>query len=285
MADQITVFEVGPRDGLQNEKRPIATTDKISLVNDLADCGLRQIEVSSFVSPKWVPQLADAADVFAGIERCPGVTYWALTPNQRGFDAARAAEVSHVAVFAAASEDFSQRNINCSIAESLQRFEPIMAAAREAGVSVRGYVSVVTECPYSGAVSPDAVADVAAKLHALGCTEISLGETLGRARPDAVDAMLRAVIERVPAERLAGHFHDTDGYAIDNLDVALSHGLRTFDAAVGGLGGCPYAPGASGNVATERVVEHLHTLGYETDIDLDALRSVGRRVKALLSKA
>ena len=283
MTETVTVFEVGPRDGLQNEAVPIPTAAKIELVDALSACGFTHIEVSSFVSPKWVPQLADAADVFAGITRSDGVVYAALTPNQRGYDAARASGVSDVAVFAAASEAFSRKNINCSIAESLERFKPIMAAAETDGVRVRGYVSVVTDCPYSGAVSPDAVADVAERLHAMGCEQISLGETLGRARPESVDAMLQAVLERVPAEVLAGHFHDTDGHAIANIEVALTHGLRTFDAAVGGLGGCPYAPGASGNVASERVVEHLHSLGYRTGIDLAALQAIGVQAKTLRS--
>lgn len=267
MADPVTVFEVGPRDGLQNEARQIATEDKIRLVDLLSDAGLTRIEVTSFVSPKWVPQMADAAEVLAGIFRRPGTAYAALTPNLRGFEAALAAGVDEVAVFGAASETFSQRNINCSIAESLDRFTPVLEAARAAGVPVRGYVSCVTDCPYEGPIAPQAVASVAGRLCDMGCFEISLGDTIGHGTPETVSAMLMAVLEVVPARQLAGHFHDTEGRALENIAVSLEHGLRVFDAAVGGLGGCPYAPGAAGNVATEAVAEMLESNGHTIGVD------------------
>jgi hydroxymethylglutaryl-CoA lyase len=271
MSDFVTLYEMGPRDGLQNEPDLIATQDKIALVDRLSACGLKHIEVTSFVSPKWVPQMADAAQVLAAISRKPGVVYAALTPNIRGFENALAAGADEVAVFASASEGFSHANINCSIVQSIERFAPIMDAARDAGVRVRGYVSCVTDCPYDGAVSPSVVADVAAKLMALGCYQVSLGDTIGAATPQTTTEMLTAVLNQVAAQNLAGHFHDTQGHAIDNIAVALDMGLRDFDAAVGGLGGCPYAPGAQGNVATERVVEFLQARGFETGIDREAL--------------
>jgi len=244
MSDFVTLYEMGPRDGLQNEPDLIATQDKITLVDRLSDSGLKHIEVTSFVSPKWVPQMADAAQVLAAISRKPGVVYAALTPNIRGFENALAAGADEVAIFASASEGFSHANINCSIAQSIERFAPIMDAARDAGVRVRGYVSCVTDCPYDGSVTPSAVADVAAKLMALGCYQVSLGDTIGAATPQKTTEMLTAVFNQVAAQNLAGHFHDTQGHAIDNIAVALDMGLRDFDAAVGGLGGCPYAPGA-----------------------------------------
>ncbi|WP_424989935.1 hydroxymethylglutaryl-CoA lyase [Fluviibacterium sp. S390] len=271
MADPVTIFEMGPRDGLQNEQASIATADKIALVDLLSDCGLRKIEVTSFVSPKWVPQMADAAQVLAGITRRPGVSYAALTPNLKGFQGALAARADEVAVFASASEGFSRANINCSIAESLERFAPVLAAARADGVPVRGYVSCVTDCPFDGPTDPAQVAHVAKALRDMGCYEISLGDTIGAGTPDTVDAMLRAVTGAVPARHLAGHFHDTKGRALANIEVSLGHGLRVFDAAVGGLGGCPYAPGARGNVATEAVVDLLHGRGHATGIDPDKL--------------
>jgi hydroxymethylglutaryl-CoA lyase len=264
---EVTIYEVGPRDGLQNESRFIATADKIALVDRLSDTGLTRIEVTSFVSPKWVPQLADAAEVLAGIARRRGVVYAALTPNLRGFEAAAEARADEVAIFASASESFSRRNINASIAESFTRFTPIAAAAERAGIAMRGYVSCATDCPFEGPVAPGAVAGVAVRLIDLGCREVSLGDTLGRGTPETVAAMLQTVLRRVPAERLAGHFHDTAGRALANIEVGLDHGLRVFDAAAGGLGGCPYAPGAAGNVATEAVAERLAALGHETRAD------------------
>ena len=281
MSDFVTLYEMGPRDGLQNEPDLIATQDKITLVDRLSDSGLKHIEVTSFVSPKWVPQMADAAQVLAAISRKPGVVYAALTPNIRGFENALAAGADEVAIFASASEGFSHANINCSIAQSIERFAPIMDAARDAGVRVRGYVSCVTDCPYDGAVSPSAVADVAAKLMALGCYQVSLGDTIGAATPKKTTEMLTAVLTQVAAQNLAGHFHDTQGHAIDNIAVSLDMGLRDFDAAVGGLGGCPYAPGAQGNVATERVVEFLHAQGFETGIDRAKLNAAAVFAKEL----
>ena len=281
MSDFVTLYEMGPRDGLQNEPDLIATQDKIALVDRLSACGLKHIEVTSFVSPKWVPQMADAAQVLAAISRKPGVVYAALTPNIRGFGNALAAGADEVAIFASASEGFSHANINCSIAQSIERFAPIMDAARDAGVRVRGYVSCVTDCPYDGSVTPSAVADVAAKLMALGCYQVSLGDTIGAATPKKTTEMLTAVLTQVAAQNLAGHFHDTQGHAIDNIAVSLDMGLRDFDAAVGGLGGCPYAPGAQGNVATERVVEFLHAQGFETGIDREKLNAAAVFAKEL----
>ncbi len=271
MTEHVTIFEMGPRDGLQNEPNAIDTKDKIALVDLLSQTGLRKIEVTSFVSPKWVPQMADAADVLAGITRQAGVSYAALTPNLRGLEGAIAARADEVAIFASASEGFSQANINCSIEESFDRFGPVMEAARNAGLPVRGYVSCVTDCPYDGAVAPESVAFVAKRLREMGCYEISLGDTIGAGRPETVGKMLDSVLEAVPAAQLAGHFHDTQGRALDNIEVCLEQGLRVFDSSVGGLGGCPYAPGAAGNVATEAVVERVEALGYETGIDLNAL--------------
>ena len=281
MSDFVTLYEMGPRDGLQNEPDLIATQDKITLVDRLSDSGLKHIEVTSFVSPKWVPQMADAAQVLAAISRKPGVVYAALTPNIRGFENALAAGADEVAIFASASEGFSHANINCSIAQSIERFAPIMDAARDAGVRVRGYVSCVTDCPYDGSVTPSAVADVAAKLMALGCYQVSLGDTIGAATPKKTTEMLTAVLTQVAAQNLAGHFHDTQGHAIDNIAVSLDMGLRDFDAAVGGLGGCPYAPGAQGNVATERVVEFLHAQGFETGIHREKLNAAAVFAKEL----
>lgn len=282
---RVTIFEMGPRDGLQNEKVQIATADKIRLVNALSGCGFSKIEVTSFVSPKWVPQMADAAEVMAGITRKPGVSYAVLTPNLRGFEGALAAKADEVAIFGSASEGFSQKNINCSIAESLERFKPVMEAADKAGIPVRGYVSCVAVCPYDGPTPPEKVAEVAARLMEMGCYEISLGDTIGAGTPDSIGAMLEAVIEAVPANRLAGHYHDTKGRALDNIAVSLDAGLRVFDASVGGLGGCPYAPGAKGNVATEAVVQMLHDRGFETAIDLARLTEVATFAKTLRSAA
>jgi len=267
MTDRVTIVEVGPRDGLQNEPGPVTTADKVRLVDLLSDAGLPRIEVTSFVSPKWVPQMADAAGVMAAIRRRPGIIYTVLTPNLQGFERARAAGADEVAVFASASETFSQKNINCSIDESLARFAPLMDAARDAAIPVRGYVSCVTDCPYEGPVAPAAVARVVGALLAMGCREVSLGDTIGRATPVTTSAMLDAVLAATTPDRLAGHFHDTGGRALQNIDSCLDRGLRVFDAAAGGLGGCPYAPGASGNVATEAVAAHLAARGFATGID------------------
>lgn len=271
MPERVEIFEMAPRDGLQNEKRMIPTAEKIALVDLLSRAGFRRIEVASFVSPKWVPQMADGAAVLAGIVRAPGVRYAALTPNLKGYEGARAARADEVAIFASASEGFSRANLNCTIAESLERFAPVAAAARADGIAVRGYVSVVTDCPYDGPTPPGQVARVAAALRDLGCYEVSLGDTVGQGRPETVDAMLAAVLEELPAARLAGHYHDTAGRALQNIEASLARGLRVFDAAVGGLGGCPYAPGAKGNVATEQVAARLADLGFETGLDAAVL--------------
>ncbi|MDJ0821809.1 MAG: hydroxymethylglutaryl-CoA lyase [Paracoccaceae bacterium] len=281
MTETVEIFEVGPRDGLQNEARQIPTEDKIALVNCLSRAGFRRIECASFVSPKWVPQMADSDAVLAGITRAPGVSYAALTPNMRGLEGALAAQADEVAIFGSASEGFSKANINASIAESLERFQPVARVAQEAGLRVRGYVSCVVECPYDGAVAPEQVARVVAALREMGCYEISLGDTIGRGRPEAVDAMLGSVLGEMPADRLAGHFHDTSGRALENVDVALARGLRVFDAAVGGLGGCPYAPGAAGNVATEAVVEHVENLGFVTGLDRAILDEAAAMARAM----
>ena len=281
MPDFVEIVEMGPRDGLQNEKRMIPTAEKIALVDALGKAGFRRIEVASFVSPKWVPQMADGAAVMAGMTRAPGVRYMALTPNLKGYEAARAARADEVAIFASASEGFSKANLNCTIAESLERFRPVAEAARADGIALRGYVSVVTDCPYDGAVAPVSVARVTAALRDLGCHEVSLGDTIGQGRPERVDAMLTAVLEEMPAEALAGHYHDTAGRALANIEVSLARGLRVFDAAVGGLGGCPYAPGAAGNVATEAVAARLGALGYDTGLDLDRLAEAAAMARAM----
>lgn len=283
MAERVILYDVGPRDGLQNEARLIPTADKIRLIDGLSACGFSHIEVASFVSPKWVPQMADAAEVLAGIRRKPGVSYAALTPNMQGFERAVQAGVDEVAVFASASEGFSQKNINCSIAESLERFRPLLLAATAARLPVRGYVSCVTDCPYDGPVAPEAVLRVSDALIELGCHQVSLGDTLGSATPASTGKMLEAVLSHMPASRLAGHFHDTKGLALDNIALCLDLGLRTFDASVGGLGGCPYAPGAKGNVATEAVVALLHDRGFETGIDVAALAAMSRFAQSLRS--
>lgn len=268
----VEICEVGPRDGLQNEPRVIPTAAKIALIDLLSQAGFRRIEVASFVSPARVPQMADGADVLAGITRRAGVGYSALVPNMRGLDRALAAGVDEIAVFASASGSFSQKNLNCSIAESLARFAPICSAALARGVRLRGYVSCVTDCPFEGRVAPEAVARIARALAGMGCAEISLGDTIGRGTPESVGAMLGAVLESLPAARLAGHFHDTGGRALENVECALGLGLRIFDASVGGLGGCPFAPGASGNVATEALAARLAELGFETGTDLKIVR-------------
>jgi len=281
MGERVEIFEVGPRDGLQNEPRRIPTSEKVALVDCLSGAGFSRIEVASFVSPKWVPQMADSAEVLAGITRAPGVSYAALTPNMRGFEAAQAAKADEVAIFGSASEGFSRANINATIEESLARFAPVVDAARAAGIPVRGYVSCVTDCPYDGKVSPDEVARVAGLLFEMGCYEVSLGDTIGQGTPERVDAMLAKVLEVVPAAHLAGHFHDTAGRALENIEASLARGLRVFDAAVGGLGGCPYAPGAAGNVATQTVHDRLIELGYDTGLDRDALDKAADMARAM----
>jgi hydroxymethylglutaryl-CoA lyase len=279
------IVEVGPRDGLQNEQQTVTTETKLELIERLADAGLRAIESASFVSPKWVPQMADHADLMKRLVRRPGVAYPVLTPNLKGFEAALAAGATEVAVFAAASESFSQKNINCSIAESIARFDPIFAAAREHGIAVRGYVSCVVACPYEGPVAPQAVADVAEALFERGAYEISLGDTIGTGTPATVERMLDAVARVVPIGRMAGHYHDTYGMAVANVDASWRFGLRTFDSSISGLGGCPYAKGATGNVATEDIVYLLHGLGADTGIDLDALVDASLWISQRLGRA
>ncbi|MBD9369212.1 hydroxymethylglutaryl-CoA lyase [Xanthomonas sp. XNM01] len=274
--DAVRIVEVGPRDGLQNEATPVSTADKIALVDRLSACGLRCIEVTSFVSPRWVPQLGDAEQVMAGITRHPGVVYPVLVPNLQGYTRARAAGADEVAVFTAASEAFNQRNINASIDASIERFIPLIEQARAEGVRVRGYVSTVLGCPYQGEVPLDDVVRVAARLHALGCAEISLGDTIGVGTPRRARAMLEAVAGAVPMDALAVHFHDTYGQALANVAACLEAGVRVVDAAVAGSGGCPYARGATGNLATEDLVYMLHGIGIQTGIDLEALADTGR---------
>ncbi|WP_321828951.1 hydroxymethylglutaryl-CoA lyase [Thalassovita sp.] len=281
MSETVEIFEMGPRDGLQNEKRQIPTEEKIALVNCLSRAGFKRIEVASFVSPKWVPQMADSGEVLAGITRAEGISYAALTPNMKGLERALAAKADEVAIFGSASEGFSKANINATIAESLERFKPVAQAALAAGIKVRGYVSCVTDCPYDGKVDPAEVARVAAALDAMGCYEISLGDTIGQGTPDSIAAMLDAVLQVVPAARLAGHYHDTAGRALVNIEASLDKGVRVFDAAVGGLGGCPYAPGAKGNVATEAVAERLAALGYDTGLDMAVIAEAADMARAM----
>ena len=282
MGERVTVFEMGPRDGLQNEAAPIATADKIALVNALSECGLSKIEVTSFVSAKWVPQLSDAAQVMAGLTRVPGISYSALTPNMKGFESAKNALADEIAIFGAASDAFSKANINCSIEDSLARFIPMMAAAKTAGIPVRGYVSCITDCPYEGVVSPQRTAWVAQALFDMGCYEISLGDTLGQATPERLDKTLQAVLDSIPASALAGHYHDTNQRALENIALSLGYGIRVFDAAIGGLGGCPYAPGAKGNVATEAVAALMQAQGFESGLDLIKLEKAARMAKGLV---
>jgi hydroxymethylglutaryl-CoA lyase len=284
LPQSVRIVEVGPRDGLQNEPRPVSTSDKLALIDKLADAGLRSIEATAFVSPKWVPQMADHADVLRGIHRRPGVTYPVLVPNMKGFEAAVDAGAEEVAVFGAASETFSQKNINCSIAESLDRFRPVLEAAQQRGVRVRGYVSCVTHCPYEGNIDPDATARVAQTLFEMGCFEISLGDTIGAATPRQIKAMLASVMRHVPVEHLAGHYHDTYGQAIANVFASLEMGVSVFDSSVAGLGGCPYAKGATGNVATEDVVYLLQGLDIDPGIDLQKLIAAGEFICTSLGK-
>ncbi|MCC7461727.1 MAG: hydroxymethylglutaryl-CoA lyase [Gammaproteobacteria bacterium] len=281
---QVRIVEVGPRDGLQNEPRTVPTALKVQFIDRLSETGLVAIECTAFVSPKRVPQLADNAQVMAAIRRRPGVSYPVLVPHLRGFEAAVAANVGEIAVFSATTETFVQRNIHCSIAESLERFRPLITAARARGIRVRGYVSCAIDCPYEGAVAPGRTADIAQRLWHLGCEEISLGDTIGTGTPARVQAMLAAVAEHIPVERLAGHFHDTCGQALTNIYAALQLGVATFDSSVAGLGGCPYAPGASGNVATEDLLYLLHGLGIHTGVDLDGVIAAGAFICGVLAR-
>jgi len=276
MAERVEIYEVGPRDGLQNEALFVPTQRKIELIDLLSACGFRRIEVASFVNPKRVPQMADGREVMGGIQRHSGVVYAALTPNEKGYDAARVARADEVAIFASASEGFSQANINCSISESLERFKPVCEKARKDLIPVRGYVSCVTDCPYDGPTPPRQTARVAEALAKMGCHEISLGDTIGHGTPETVGAMLEAVLAVLPPNHLAGHFHDTRGRALENIDACLERGLRVFDASAAGLGGCPFAPGSKGNVATGKVVDHLEMRGFTTGIDRDKLAEAER---------
>ncbi|RBP53026.1 hydroxymethylglutaryl-CoA lyase [Arenicella xantha] len=280
----VKLVEVGPRDGLQNEARTIPVEDKVELVNRLSQTGLKTIETGSFVSAKWVPQMANSDEVFKRIERFEGVTYSALTPNLFGLNAAVEAGVDEVAVFGAASESFSQKNINCSIAESLARFAPLVEAATAQGIAVRGYVSCVVGCPYEGAIEPSAVAEVAHRLLDMGCYEISLGDTIGVGTPNSVKQMLTAVMQTIPTHQLAMHCHDTYGQAIANIHSALQMGISIFDSSVAGLGGCPYAKGASGNVATEDVLYLLNGLGIHTGVNLDQVVAIGQFISQRLER-
>ena len=277
----VDIFEMGPRDGLQNEKIEVSVGQKIALIDCLSRAGYRRIECASFVSPKWVPQMAGSADVLGRISRADGVRYAALTPNMRGFNDAKAANADEVSVFGSASEAFSKANINVSIEESLDQFEAVIKAARTIGMPVRGYVSCVAGCPFEGEVDPSAVARVAERLFSMGCYEVSLGDTIGVGTPDIIAKMLIAVRDVVPVARLAGHYHDTNGRAMDNIDASLALGVRVFDASVAGLGGCPYAPGAAGNVATEDVAAHLQRLGYETGLDLAVVAQAAEMARAI----
>jgi len=281
---RVKIVDVGPRDGLQNEAREVATAVKIGLIDRLAAAGLTAIEAGSFVSPKWVPQMADSAAVFAGIDRKSGVVYSALTPNMKGFEAAIAAKADEVAIFGAASETFSQKNINCSIAESVERFQPLCEAAKEGDIPVRGYISCVLGCPYEGDIAPETVARVAEQLLAMGCYEVSLGDTIGTGTPEKARAMVRAVNHVVPMDKIAVHFHDTYGQALANIYAVLGLGIAVVDSSIAGLGGCPYAKGASGNVATEDVVYMLNGLGIETGIDWKNLLAASAYISEALGR-
>jgi hydroxymethylglutaryl-CoA lyase len=282
--DRVDIIEVGPRDGLQNEIGQVSLSDKLDLINSLADAGLRHIEAGSFVSPKWVPQMADSQAVFEALKRKPGVIYSALTPNLKGFESALSSGVDEVAIFTAASESFTQKNINCSIAESIERFRPVIEQAKMNQRRVRAYVSCIAGCPYEGKIAPEKVRDVTAKLLELGCYEVSLGDTIGVGRPHEIARLLKYLLKAFSTTQLALHFHDTYGQALANSYVALELGFRRFDSSVAGLGGCPYARGASGNVATEDLVYMLEGAGLETDIDLQALISAGQRICHALNR-
>ena len=284
MPKRVSIVEVGPRDGLQNEAEPIATAAKLELIDRLGAAGLKRIEAASFVSPKWVPQMADHREVMTGIRRRPGVIYSALTPNLKGLEAALECGVEEVAVFAAASEAFSQKNINCSIAESLERFAPVIERARESNVRVRGYVSCVLGCPYEGKVAPARVAEVSKALYEMGCYEISLGDTIGVGTPLKAKRLLDAVSRDIPRDKLAAHFHDTYGQALANLYAVLEEGIGVIDSAVAGLGGCPYAKGATGNVPTEDVIYLLNGLGIDSGVDLDTLAETGVWITQTIGK-
>ena len=284
LPSKVRIVDVGPRDGLQNEKGEVPTAIKLELIERLADAGIRSVEATAFVSPKWIPQMADHTEVLERIRRRPGVSYPVLTPNLKGFEAAKAAGAAEVAVFGAASEAFSKKNINCSIAESLDRFGVVVEAARKSDIKVRGYISCVVACPYEGEVKPDKVAEVAGALYDMGCYEISLGDTIGAATPGKTQAMIQACLKRIPVEKLAGHYHDTYGQALANIYASMELGVATFDSSVSGLGGCPYAKGASGNVATEDVVYMLHGLGIETGIDLDKVVDTGAWISSILKR-
>jgi len=284
MMQSVRIVEVGPRDGLQNEAREVPTEVKVELIERLADAGLPAVEATAFVSPKWVPQMADHTEVLERIRRKPGVDYPVLAPNLKGFESARAAGATEVAIFGAASESFSRKNINCSIAESLERFRPVAEEAKKHGVKVRGYVSCVLGCPYEGAIAPASVAKVAKALFDMGCYEVSLGDTIGTGTPAKARAMIEACAADVPMAKLAGHYHDTYGQALANIYASFELGVRTFDASIAGLGGCPYAAGASGNVATEDVVYMLDGMGVRTGIDLGQLVEIGRWICGVLGK-
>jgi len=284
LPNKVRIVEVGPRDGLQNEKQVVPTATKIELIERLADAGLRVIEATSFVSPKWVPQMGDNTAVLRGIKRRPNTVYAALTPNLQGFDAAIEAGATEVAIFAAASESFSQKNINCSVAESLKRFEPIVSAASALEIKVRGYVSCVVGCPYEGGIPPEQASSVARTLYDMGCYEVSLGDTIGVGNPASIARLIEACTRKIPVEHLAGHYHDTYGMAIANIHASLQLGMATFDSSIAGLGGCPYAKGASGNVATEDVVYLLQGLGIETGTDLATLAAIGDWISGALNR-
>ena len=284
LPSQVKIVEVGPRDGLQNEKQIVPTEIKIELIDRLAEAGVRVIEATSFVSPKWVPQMADNAAVMQGIKRHPAAVYPVLTPNLQGFDSAIQAGASEVAIFAAASESFSRKNINCSIAESLKRFEPILSVASSLDIKVRGYVSCVVGCPYEGEILPEQAASVAKTLFDMGCYEVSLGDTIGVGNPSSIQRLIEACARQIPVEKLAGHYHDTYGMAIANIYASLQMGMAIFDSSIAGLGGCPYAQGASGNVATEDVVYLMQGLGIETGVDLATLASIGDWISSALNR-
>ena len=282
--EKIQIVEVGPRDGLQNEKEWVPTETKISLIEKLADAGLTKIEATSFVSPKWVPQLKDAHEVFTGIKRIAGVSYPVLTPNMKGFERALEADAKEIAVFSAASEAFSQKNTNCSIEESINRFRPVLEEAQKNNIQVRGYISCVLGCPYQGNVPVEDVVNLAAKMIEMGCFQISLGDTIGAGTPVQAKSMVQKVAEKVPVSKLALHFHDTRGQALANIYACLELGITVIDASVAGLGGCPYAKGATGNVATEDVVFMLHGMDIETGIDLNKLIETGRFISGVLGR-
>lgn len=284
LPDEVSIVEVGPRDGLQNELQKIALKDKVALIDGLSETGLQRIEAGSFVSPKWVPQMADSNAVFAAIERNPRIVYSALTPNLQGLDAALEAGVAEVAVFAAASESFSQKNINCSIETSIERFRPVIEKALASEIKVRGYISCVVGCPYEGDIDAQVVAKVSQKLLELGCYEISLGDTIGVGTPGSILRMLEAVCKHASIEQLALHCHDTYGQALSNIYAGLQFGIQTYDSSVAGLGGCPYAPGASGNVASEDVIYMLNGLGINSGVDLAALVGVGDMISKILNR-